>query len=178
FLVGKGSSGRYFNGAIDYLRVAGGSFAEARTTINELYEWEFNGPATRDFTGAAAVGQRDAGAFEWGIVSNRWPRVTMQPQPLLVFENGAASFNVFADAAETYQWRRGGAAIPNATNARYSISAAHGAHVGTYDVVVSNAFGWAVSDMAGLTIVPEPMLGAVAFVLLAAWRLRGWGRRQ
>jgi len=176
FLVGKGSSGRYFNGAIDYLRVAGGSFAEARTTINELYEWQFNGPATRDFTGAAPVGQRDAGAFEWGIQPNRAPRVTMQPQSLLVFENGAASFNVFADAAEPYQWRRGGAAIPNATNARYSISAAQSTHVGTYDVVVSSPYGTAVSDTAGLTIVPEPamMTGALALLLLA----RGLRRRE
>ena len=49
---------------IDFLRVARGSLADSRTTIDELYEWQFNGPFLRDFCGNEPVGQRDAGAVE------------------------------------------------------------------------------------------------------------------
>jgi len=43
--------GRCLNGAIDFLRLARGTLAEAKTTIEELYAWEFNGPFLDDFTG-------------------------------------------------------------------------------------------------------------------------------
>jgi hypothetical protein len=39
--------------------------AVARTTIEELYAWQFDGPFLRDFTGRKPVGERrDAGAIE------------------------------------------------------------------------------------------------------------------
>ena len=36
-----------------------------KTTIEELYAWEFNGPFLRDFCGNQPVGKRDAGAIEY-----------------------------------------------------------------------------------------------------------------
>jgi len=61
FLVGKS-----FAGAIDYLRVARGTLADARTSIEELYKWEFDGPFLTDFRGKAPTGaRRDAGAYEY-----------------------------------------------------------------------------------------------------------------
>jgi hypothetical protein len=66
FLVGKGPAGNFFVGAIDYLRVSRGTLADALTTIDELYRWEFDGPFLRDFRGQAPTGaRRDAGAFEY-----------------------------------------------------------------------------------------------------------------
>jgi hypothetical protein len=49
---------------IDFLRVARGTLADARTTIAELHAWQFDGPFLRDFTGAEPRGRRDAGAIE------------------------------------------------------------------------------------------------------------------
>ncbi|MFP4380287.1 MAG: LamG-like jellyroll fold domain-containing protein [Candidatus Sumerlaeia bacterium] len=43
--------GRNFKGALDFLRISRGSLKDARTTIEELYEWETNGPFLRDFAG-------------------------------------------------------------------------------------------------------------------------------
>ena len=61
FLVGKS-----FAGAIDYLRVARGTLADARTSIEELYKWEFDGPFLTDFRGKSPTGaRRDAGAYEY-----------------------------------------------------------------------------------------------------------------
>ena len=59
FVVGRGLAG-----AVDFLRVCRSTLAESKTTIEELYAWEFNGPFLRDFTGKApANGKRDAGAI-------------------------------------------------------------------------------------------------------------------
>jgi len=67
FLVGKGPAGNFFAGAIDYLRVARGTLADARTSIEELYQWEFDGPFLKDFRGMAPPtgARRDAGAYEF-----------------------------------------------------------------------------------------------------------------
>jgi len=65
FLVGKGVKGGYFAGAVDFLRVCRGTLADAHTTIEELYAWQFDGPQFRDFCGHLPAGKgRDAGALE------------------------------------------------------------------------------------------------------------------
>jgi hypothetical protein len=64
-LVGKAADGRFFAGAMEFLRIARGTLAEARTSIEELYDWQFDGPFLRDFAGQPPAGKaRDAGAFE------------------------------------------------------------------------------------------------------------------
>lgn len=66
FLVGKSNEGDYFAGAIDFLRISRGTLKDARTTIEELYEWQFNGPFLKDFFGHNPAGKkRDAGAIEY-----------------------------------------------------------------------------------------------------------------
>lgn len=63
--VGGTPQGRWFDGTIDFLRLAQGTLADADTTIEELYAWEFSGPFLRDFAGRPPAGtRRDAGAIE------------------------------------------------------------------------------------------------------------------
>ena len=62
--VGGTPAGRHFRGTIDFLRLALGTLADAKTDIEELYAWEFDGPFLRDFASHAPHGQRDAGALE------------------------------------------------------------------------------------------------------------------
>ena len=65
FIVGKdGNSATWFYGAVDFLRVCQGTLEDAQTTIEELYEWQTNGPVKHDFAGNKAKGRRDAGAIE------------------------------------------------------------------------------------------------------------------
>lgn len=66
FLVGKaGGNQRFFAGAVDFLRVCRGTLADAKTNIEELYAWQFDGWAQRDFLGRLpSDGKRDAGALE------------------------------------------------------------------------------------------------------------------
>jgi hypothetical protein len=63
--VGGTPEGRHLDGALDFLRIAQGTLADADTTIEELYAWEFDGPQTRDFTGRKPAGARSAGAIEF-----------------------------------------------------------------------------------------------------------------
>jgi len=49
--VGGAPNGHYLNGAIDFMRIARGTLADSKTTIEELYAWEFGGPFLDDFTG-------------------------------------------------------------------------------------------------------------------------------
>jgi hypothetical protein len=63
--VGGTSGGRHLDGTLDFLRLAHGTLADADTTIEELYAWEFNGPFLRDFAGRKPVAvRRAAGAIE------------------------------------------------------------------------------------------------------------------
>jgi concanavalin A-like lectin/glucanase superfamily protein len=63
FLLGKGNDGRFFAGAVDFLRVSRGTLKDAKTTIDELYAWEFDGPFLRGFCGVKPQGKRNAGAL-------------------------------------------------------------------------------------------------------------------
>jgi hypothetical protein len=51
--VGGAPQGQNLNGAIDFLRIARGTLADSKTTIDELFDWEFHGPFLSDFTGRA-----------------------------------------------------------------------------------------------------------------------------
>jgi hypothetical protein len=49
--VGGTPNGRCLNGALEFLRLARGTLADSKTSIGELYAWEFSGPFLDDFTG-------------------------------------------------------------------------------------------------------------------------------
>jgi hypothetical protein len=96
FLAGKNKDGNYFSGTMDFLRVSKGTLADARTTIDELYKWEFDGPFLHDFAGNLPVGKRDAGALETGT---KLCDMTLSSAELrFEKEGGTKSFTVTAPA--------------------------------------------------------------------------------
>ncbi|MFW5845832.1 MAG: LamG-like jellyroll fold domain-containing protein, partial [Planctomycetota bacterium] len=63
--VGGTPDGEHLAVELDFLRIARGSLQRSRTTIEELYAWQFDGPVLRDFAGHEPTGvRRDAGALE------------------------------------------------------------------------------------------------------------------
>ena len=56
--------GRCLKGTVDFLRISLGTLQDAKTSIEELYAWQFDGPFLRDFAGRKPQGRRDAGALE------------------------------------------------------------------------------------------------------------------
>jgi hypothetical protein len=67
--VGGTPHGHNLDGAIDFLRIARGTLADAKTTIDELYAWEFNGPFLDDFAGR----KRPADGGEAGAIDDVAP---------------------------------------------------------------------------------------------------------
>jgi hypothetical protein len=64
FIVGRSDTG-FFKGKIDFLRLSRGTLAQAETNIEELYEWEFDGPYLYDYYGKINNNIRDVGAVEY-----------------------------------------------------------------------------------------------------------------
>ncbi len=63
--VGGTPKGRCAAATLDFMRIALGTLADAHTTIDELYAWQFDGPFLRDFAGRKPSGaRRDGGAIE------------------------------------------------------------------------------------------------------------------
>jgi hypothetical protein len=57
------------------MRIARGTLADSKTTIEELYAWEFNGPFLDDFTGRRRPADGGcAGALDEGAQSGVGPR--------------------------------------------------------------------------------------------------------
>ncbi len=88
------------------------------------------------------------------------PTIVTQPVSVSIAPNGTAVFTVSARGTEpfSYQWRKAGANLANGANvagadtASLTVSAVTAADVASYDVVVTNAAGFATSNSAGLTL--------------------------
>lgn len=82
------------------------------------------------------------------------PQINQQPQDASVAAGSNATFNVssYGEPPLSYQWNRDGVDLPGGTNATLSVAAV-GANQGAYSVIVSNAFGQALSSKASLSVI-------------------------
>jgi hypothetical protein len=62
--VGGTPEGGNIHGTFEFLRISLGTLDDAKTDIDELYAWQFDGPFLYDFAGNKPQGKRDAGALE------------------------------------------------------------------------------------------------------------------
>jgi len=69
------------------------------------------------------------------------PVISSQPTNQSVAFLGTATFNVSATHATSYQWKRNGISFPGWNTATLTIAGASSNDVGTYTVVVTNAYG-------------------------------------
>lgn len=88
------------------------------------------------------------------------PTITTPPASQSVCDQDTLTLNVSASgtAPLTYQWRKGGADIPGATNDSLVIDPISPADAGDYDVVVTNGCGQATSAAATVTVQTGPTL--------------------
>jgi hypothetical protein len=94
--------------------------------------------------------------------------ITNQPQSLVVHAYDPASFSVgtCGTVPLSYQWSLNGTNLAGATSSNLSIPNVVETNLGTYTVLVTNAFGAANSSNAVLSMHPyikTPFLGAVAY---------------
>jgi Concanavalin A-like lectin/glucanases superfamily len=98
-----------------------------------------------------------------GLVITDKPVVTMSPQPVKCAAHDNVNLRAIAAGVPplSYQWRKDGVPIPNATTAGYAIANISGG--GGFDVVVTNAYGSATSKVSQVTvdaiqIAPQPFV--------------------
>jgi hypothetical protein len=89
------------------------------------------------------------------------PRIVTHPASLTRKAGEWASFGIVATGEQplTYQWKKDGAVIPNATFESYNIQPTSIANAGGYTVVVTNAHGSTTSDVASLSIIAASSVG-------------------
>lgn len=96
-LIGKNENGNFFKGTVDFVRISLGTLAEAKTTIQELYKWQFDGPFKRDFTGKLPIGKRDAGPIEKGA---KQFNMVITPNPVYIpLGGGTRSFTINSECS-------------------------------------------------------------------------------
>jgi hypothetical protein len=83
------------------------------------------------------------------------PRVTRQPIDVEVGTNATVTFSAAAVGTPplSFQWRKNGVNIPDATNSSYTINGVIPDDAGAYDLAVENEAGAASSDPAQLQII-------------------------
>lgn len=93
-------------------------------------------------------------SLSFGTVTPVAPSITTQPASQSVSVGANVTFTVVASgtAPFTYQWRKGGQNIQNATNATLTLSNVQTSDAGSYDVVVTNSVNSATSNAATLTV--------------------------
>jgi hypothetical protein len=86
------------------------------------------------------------------------PTITQQPQSQMTSAGANVTVSVTASggAPLSYQWRRNGTVIPDATNAALMLLSVQSVDEGSYTVFVSNPAGSALSEPAVLTVGAVP----------------------
>lgn len=96
--------------------------------------------------------------------SNGPTSIATQPLSQTIGERGAVTFSALGDGTppHTFQWKKNGVDIPDATGVTYSIASVAVADNGAkYSVVVTGAQGTATSQDAVLTVTPDTALPTV-----------------
>ncbi len=93
-------------------------------------------------------------SLSFGTVTPVAPSITTQPASQSANVGTNVNFTVVASgtAPFTYQWRKGGQNIQNATNATLTLSNVQTGDAGSYDVIVTNSVSSATSNAATLTV--------------------------
>ncbi len=170
FYAGRDSAGSYFHGDLDFVRVARGSLAEAYTTYQELYDWQFGGPQYFDFRGVPPDGRRDSGALECSYAGEFLPVVVMQPTNVVVEAGAAGGIRIPPGNGLFFAWQRDGVPLAGETNPAVRFAPAAGNHEGVYTLMVSNMAGAVTSAPITVSVIPEP--GAVMMAVLAVLGVR------
>ncbi len=138
------------------------------------YQWYQDGQPVPNGTGATLTLTRVTGASQGNYnvkVSNSLgeatsgsarvtvllsPVVSLSPQPVLASAGAPFSLEVEARGQSpfSYQWKKGGENIPNATSSSYVVAAASVGDSGDYSVTITNPSGNTTTTPVKVTVLP------------------------
>ncbi|PAW87328.1 MAG: hypothetical protein B9S33_06445 [Pedosphaera sp. Tous-C6FEB] len=132
----------------------GGLEIQADTAGRLQIAGEFSGSLPLDHLTVNSAGQTDI--FIAALASTS-PVINQQPLGGNVLAGQNVTFTVAATGTGgvTYQWRLNGTNIVGATNASYTIANAAANAAGTYDALVTHAFGSIASSPATVSVIPS-----------------------
>ncbi len=143
------------------------------------YQWQFAGTnligATNASLSLVNVQPANSGSYQVIItnaygstnssalltVTNSAPVILTAPTAKEMVRGGTVVFEVAARGSDplTYQWQFEAVDLPGATNTSLRLSQIQPEHAGNYRVVITNAFGTAISTPVSLTLVPTVIVG-------------------
>ncbi len=110
-------------------------------------------------TAASACEQGFDGEVEdYSILVRAVPTITQQPQDIETCLGNSATFSVTANDATSYQWYHNNNPISGATNSTLTINSVSSSDTGAYYCKIFNDFDSTVSNIARLTIAPDPVI--------------------
>lgn len=84
------------------------------------------------------------------------PTIVTHPASVTLNQGRLATFvTTSSDGDLTYQWKKGGVEIPNATSATLNVNNVQLSDAGSYTVTVTNSEGSVTSEPATLTVIPD-----------------------
>ncbi len=100
------------------------------------------------------------------------PTLTLQPKSVTTYEGRTATFTAKAagTAPLSYQWFFNGAALPGKTTTALTLANVQSNNAGYYWLTASNAYGFAASSNATLTVLPPPVCISAPTGAVAWWR--------
>ena len=110
------------------------------------------------------------GVFIFIPTTTNAPVILQQPLDVMVAQGGSAGFDVTAAGTPpvSYQWRRNGVFIPDATDASYVLTHVQVDAAGVYDVVISDMNGVVNSAVATLSLAVAPAITSPPATVTAA----------
>lgn len=145
----------FFGSPGDRQTFLGSTSVATDATGQQTFVFDFPTPVPADqfVTATATDAQGNTSEFAPLVRMSSPPYITMHPASTNVPPGAPVAFCVAAGGSQplTYQWRRNGANIPDATNACLLLPSTDLTHGGTYLVIVANEFGVETSDPAVLT---------------------------
>lgn len=143
------------NGTVTWTGLTAPAVADTYQVRYRAYFTVFEDTARANFKSNQEIGASFAGAAALVTVTTVTPpAIFSQPQTQTVLVGKDAAFNVTASgtAPLSYQWRKDGADIADATNAILTLNNVQKSNAGIYSVVVSNSGGSIASVGARLEI--------------------------
>ena len=150
-----GTGGQWFRGH-------GGGLSTLSGSLNTDHV-KIMGNQAQHGAGDGFPGFDNASTISGFIVTDK-PVVTMSPQPVVVCGGDTVTWSAYAIGVPplSYQWRKNGVAIPGATALAYSITNVSLSDNATYDLLVTNLYGTALSSSVTVDrIIPTRVNGLV-----------------
>jgi hypothetical protein len=141
------------DGSAPWLRGTGGGLSTGSGTFTNIDHIRIiSAHPQHGGTGPPPTGYDHAGTIAGFIITDK-PVVSMSPQSVPTAEPGdTVQLSAYAIGVPplSYQWRFNGQPIPGATTVSNTISTISAGTAGNYDLVVSNAYGSATSQVAAV----------------------------